>query len=97
MRCVVKKLYTSVVTQKGQVTIPAEIRRALGIKANDRITFVLQEDRVCIEPIAETLDSIYGAVEPIERPEDFQRRRDDAIDDHIESTMREAESGDVVP
>lgn len=91
------KLYTSVVTQKGQVTIPAEIRRALGIKANNRITFTLEEGRVCIECIAETLDSIFGAVEAIERPEDFQRRRDDAIDDHIESTMREAESDDDVP
>jgi antitoxin PrlF len=91
------KPYTSVVTQKGQVTIPAEIRRALGIKTSDRVVFILEEGRVFMEPTAETLDSVYGAVEPLQRPEDFQRRRDDAIEDHVERTMRETDANDVVP
>ena len=36
----------STITQKGQVTIPAEIRRALGIKKGDRVAFVIEGDRV---------------------------------------------------
>lgn len=49
---------TSVVTQKGQITIPVEIRRALGIKTNDRLVFTIEGGRVCMEPISETLESI---------------------------------------
>ncbi len=91
------KLYTSVVTQKGQVTIPVEIRRALGIKANDRVTFIIDQDRVCIEPIAESIETIFGAIEPIQRPEDFQRLRDTAIEDYVGDIVRDTEPDDDVP
>ena len=91
------KLYTSVVTQKGQVTIPVEIRRVLGIKANDRVTFIIDQDRVCIEPIAESIETIFGAIEPIQRPEDFQRLRDTAIEDYVGDVVRNTEPDDDVP
>jgi len=32
------------VTSKGQITIPAEIRRAMGIKAKDRVVFTVMPD-----------------------------------------------------
>ena len=35
------------ITKKGQVTIPKEIREALGLKRGDSVEFVLQEGR-CI-------------------------------------------------
>jgi AbrB family looped-hinge helix DNA binding protein len=34
------------VTRNGRVTIPAEIRYALGIKEGDRVGFVLEDDQV---------------------------------------------------
>ena len=37
---------TSRVTKHGRVTIPVEIRRALGIKEGDRVAFVLEDDEV---------------------------------------------------
>jgi AbrB family looped-hinge helix DNA binding protein len=36
----------TVVTRKGQVTIPVEIRKALGIKEGDKVAFVLEDDQV---------------------------------------------------
>jgi antitoxin PrlF len=36
----------TVVTRKGQVTIPADIRRALGIKEGDKIAFVVEDNQV---------------------------------------------------
>ncbi len=33
----------STVTSKGQVTIPAEVRKYLGIKTNDKIAFVIDQ------------------------------------------------------
>ena len=32
------------VTSKGQITIPADIRRAMGIKAKDRVVFTVMPD-----------------------------------------------------
>lgn len=36
----------STVTTKGQVTIPVEIRRRLGVAAHDKVAFVLDDDQV---------------------------------------------------
>lgn len=35
---------TVTVTSKGQITIPVKIRRLLGIKERDRMTFVIEDD-----------------------------------------------------
>ena len=36
----------STVTTKGQVTIPVEIRRRLGVAPHDKVAFVLHDDQV---------------------------------------------------
>jgi len=36
----------STMTTKGQVTIPVEIRRLLGMKKHDKIAFIVEGDRV---------------------------------------------------
>jgi len=40
------KQLTQVVTRKGQVTVPVEIRRKLGIKEGDRVTFVVDGEEI---------------------------------------------------
>lgn len=40
----------SIVQEKGQVTIPAEIRRKLGLKKGDLVAFVETENGVLISP-----------------------------------------------
>lgn len=40
----------STVQEKGQVTIPAEIRKKLGLKKGDLVAFVETEDGVLISP-----------------------------------------------
>lgn len=44
------ELKLSTVQEKGQVTIPAEIRRKLGLKKGDYVAFVETEDGVLISP-----------------------------------------------
>ena len=47
------------VTQKGQVTIPLAVRKLLGVKSRDRVTFRVTEGRV--ELAAQmTLEAAYG-------------------------------------
>jgi AbrB family looped-hinge helix DNA binding protein len=49
-------------TQKGQVTIPADMRKALGLKAGSKVRFTLQGRRVMLEAVAEpSVSSVFGA------------------------------------
>ncbi len=52
----------SSITSKGQVTIPAEVRRRLGLGTPDKIAFVLDEDGVRLRPATTTLSSLFGSV-----------------------------------
>jgi antitoxin PrlF len=51
----------SMVTTKGQVTIPKPIRDALGIGPNDRVAFIREGERVLLQPLR-TLKALRGVV-----------------------------------
>jgi AbrB family looped-hinge helix DNA binding protein len=38
------------VSTKHQIAVPSEARRALGIKAGDRLTVVIREDEIALRP-----------------------------------------------
>ena len=40
----------STITSKGQLTVPQEIRKRLGLQTGDRVEFVMEEDRTVIRP-----------------------------------------------
>ena len=80
------------VTQKGQVTIPAQIRRLLGIEAGDRVVFSVRDGQVIVSAVAETLRSAFGSLEALNRPEDFQALRDHAIEGKVARTREEMDS-----
>lgn len=66
------------ITSKGQVTIPAEVRKALGLKPRDKVAFVLDQGEVRIEASSSTLRLGFGAVKPLKKPEDFRQSRAEA-------------------
>jgi antitoxin PrlF len=41
----------SVMSSKGRVTIPKDIRKRLGLKAGDRVEFVMEGNRTVIRPV----------------------------------------------
>jgi AbrB family looped-hinge helix DNA binding protein len=49
------------VTSKGQVTIPNDIRKKLGIRKDDKVDFILEGGRVILVPV-KTLKDLRGAV-----------------------------------
>jgi AbrB family looped-hinge helix DNA binding protein len=71
-------------TQKGQVTIPAEIRARLGLKPKDAVRFEIDGDVVRLKPSGFKLIEGYGAVMPRKRPENWKKIRAKA-----EQTMAE--------
>lgn len=64
-------------TQKGQVTIPAEIRQRLGLKPKDMVRFEVEGDEVKLEPATSQLLAGFGAVKPRQKPEDWRKVRED--------------------
>ncbi|MCV2219382.1 AbrB/MazE/SpoVT family DNA-binding domain-containing protein [Thauera sp. Sel9] len=52
-------------TSKGRITIPADIRRALGVSAHDRITFTLMRDgTVVLRAKNKSVQRLKGMLKP---------------------------------
>lgn len=62
-------------TSKGQVTIPKEIRNALGLKERDKVAFIRKGDEVIIKPIKGNILELRGVVKPKEKSENFEEIR----------------------
>lgn len=43
-----EKSFTSILTSKGQLTVPQEIRERLGLKKGDRVEFVAEKNRTVV-------------------------------------------------
>ncbi len=41
---------SSTISSKGQITVPLEIRRRLGLKEGDRVEFVVEGEKTVIRP-----------------------------------------------
>jgi len=53
---------TSRVTTKGQVTIPSDVRKKLGIHQGDRVGFVYEDGKVIILPVIKDIEAAFGIV-----------------------------------
>jgi AbrB family looped-hinge helix DNA binding protein len=62
------EMHTTTVTQKGQVTIPKEVRRALNLKPHDRVLITLEGDRAVIIPIRRRALSQFKGILPATVP-----------------------------
>lgn len=61
------------ITERGQVTIPAEIRKMLGIHKGS-VEFLLEDGIVTIRRPEVTLEDAFGAFKPANVPEDWEAR-----------------------
>jgi len=64
-----KTMNITTVTSKGQITLPKEVRKALGLKQGDQVLFILEGDRVVLTPLLKgyPLSRLYAAL-PATRP-----------------------------
>lgn len=74
---------------RNQVTIPPKVRRLLGLKPRDKVSFTIDDgDEVRLAVSAFTLESTYGSVKPSSRPEDFKEISRIAEDEKVERSLR---------
>ncbi len=80
---------TATITQRSQVTIPAEVRRVLGLKPRDKVTFTIEDNQVRLTSVPFSLESAYGSVKPAKSLEDFDEASGMAKESKAEKTLRE--------
>lgn len=61
-----KELVTTM-TQRGQVTVPAEVRRMLGLRPRDKVAFAISDGEVKLTPARFTLETVVGSVPALKR------------------------------
>ncbi len=74
----------STLTTKGQVTIPVQIRRLLGLTPKAKVAFLQKKDGVHIAVPRYTLDTIKGAVPALSQKYSEKEIREIAIESHLE-------------
>lgn len=76
-----KELHSRV-TSKGQVTIPIEVRRSLGVGQGDTVVFVFEESGVSLKRSGSVVEATYGALksdQPSLSAEEERRAAEEAI------------------
>ncbi len=75
------------ITTKGQVTIPAEVRRLLGVRAHEKVTFIVDKNQVRIVPARSVVAQTAGMLKspcPCLSPEEEEIAAEDAIAEEVE-------------
>lgn len=77
------------ITSRGEVTIPAEVRRHLGLTKQETVAFVIDETGVRLVPTGYTLETAFGSIAPIAGTSaDFDREIEEAMEEHADEVVR---------
>jgi AbrB family looped-hinge helix DNA binding protein len=83
----------TVLTRKGQITVPAEIRKALKLKQGDKLAISMSETgqgEATLRPVRSVAELTFGSVTPRKRPEDFVELRqmfEEGVAEEVEEEM----------
>jgi AbrB family looped-hinge helix DNA binding protein len=79
----------SSITSKGQVTIPAAIRRLLGLKPRDRVAFTVEDGEVRVRAVRSVVRELYQSVPALDRDLDVDEMIRIAAEEHAQDVARE--------
>jgi AbrB family looped-hinge helix DNA binding protein len=66
-------VHQSVITRKGQTTIPKEIRTFLKLEPNDKIFYLVEGEKVVLKPLRGDILELRGSVPAKDQPTDFDK------------------------
>jgi AbrB family looped-hinge helix DNA binding protein len=69
----------SVLTSKGQMTIPKEVRKALNLRPSEKVIIVVEGNQAIIKPLKGNLLEIGGSIKisKKEKPTNFKKVREE--------------------
>lgn len=84
------KEITSTITSKGQLTVPLEIRKLLGLKERDKVAFVIEDDQtIRFRPVKyPNVRSLLGTARSKDPSLSWQEMRDIARAEALEDKAR---------
>ena len=81
-------VYRATISQRGQITLPAAVRRLLGLETGDRVVFEVDADgQVYVKGTTLDLADAFGSVPPLDRPTDFKRVSQEARQHKADETV----------
>jgi AbrB family looped-hinge helix DNA binding protein len=83
------KEFLSSVSPKGQITLPAEVRKLLGVKPKDKVAIRLDGEAVTITPARSRLDAIYQSVPALNPPRTQEELEEIVADEIAQEAARE--------
>ena len=71
----------STISTKGQVTLPSDVRKRLGVAPSDKVAFVIDDEGIRLRPVTRTVASLYGSVPALPGREtaDFEDQIEEAL------------------
>ncbi len=81
------KQIVTTITSGGQITLPAEVRRLLGVKLRDKVAFAIDDGRVAVVPVKYTIRSAAGSVVPPSTTKEIEQRIREAKEEMAEKIV----------
>ena len=78
------------ISAKGQVTLPVEVRRALGVGPKDKVAFRIDEGEIKVHAAQSAVDATYQAVPALKRRLTWKQVRAIALEDAAEDAVGES-------
>jgi AbrB family looped-hinge helix DNA binding protein len=75
------------VTERGQVTIPAEVRAAIGLQGRGKVIFVMEDGHVAIRKVR-SLSEIFGSVPALKKPMSWSEMQEAAHEELAQDVVR---------
>lgn len=77
-------------SSRGRMTIPVEVRRALGLQPGDRVALTIDGTSARLAPARFTLETVLASVDSIPGPskDDVDDQINDAAEEHAERITR---------
>jgi len=66
-------MHHSVITRKGQTTIPKAIRTFLKLEPNDKLFYIVEDKKVVLKPLHGDILELRGSVSAKDQPTDFDK------------------------
>ena len=80
--------FTTPISKGGQITLPAEVRRALGVKLGENVRIILEGDHVTVRPVMHTARSLSGSINlSIQGDLDYKAAVAEAWDDRADEIV----------
>ena len=82
--------YPITMSSKGQLTLPAEVRRRLQLDKGDKLRFIMHDDGTLElkKPVYSSIDDVVGSAGRLEEPHPWHEVREIAREDHVAALVR---------